>query len=167
MQREVVEKTLCQYRHNKGRCEFLAVEIDKLEYEIKLGMANIVADEAAIGAQVISDMPHGTKIGNPTEETGIRLADGWVPQYIKDMREEVAKLRDEQHQLMISVNFVDAWLRGLSEREAWIIKVTYIDNESWERIASMHKKEFDSELTAKTLRKHKKAAFEKICLMAR
>lgn len=168
MQRDEVEKHLRNYRYAVGRSEYLSAEISHLSAEINEALNHIAEDSASISAQVISDMPHGTTVGNPTERTALRLVEGYVPDYIVNMRDQMHTYETDYKRLALNVLFVDAWLRGLNDREAWIIKAYYVDAETWELITAKYAEQFglDAARTSKTLKRLRASAFEKVCRMA-
>ena len=75
---ERVDEMLKSYRYEVGRCKHLEAEIQALRKDIARAEMSLASDLASPGAQVITDMPRGTTVGNPTEKYGMMLAEGWV-----------------------------------------------------------------------------------------
>ncbi|MBR5457549.1 MAG: hypothetical protein IKV56_02175, partial [Kiritimatiellae bacterium] len=86
---ERVDEMLKSYRYEVGRCGHLKAEMEMLSRDIERDKASLAHDLVGPGAQVITDMPRGTTVGNPTEKFGTMLADGWVPE---DLRAKMTKL---------------------------------------------------------------------------
>lgn len=165
MTRDKVDELLKAYRMDVGRCGHLRAEIGQLEKDIKRAAAAIGEDLTSIKSPQITDMPHGTGVGNPTERMGMMLASGWVSSDVKELERELADKRQEYEQRYFTVVFVSAWLEGLSERERWIIEHQVIDGEFWREVIAKFGREFE-EVSKDTLKRLRQRALEKIYLMA-
>lgn len=66
----------------------------------------VVEDTVSI-TQVISDMPRGTSVSDPTGKLGSMLAEGYVPQHIRQVEEDLEKMRMEIPNLVECVKAYD------------------------------------------------------------
>ena len=116
---ERVDEMLKTYRFEVGRCGHLEKDMELLRREIERDKASIVSDLVGPGAQEITDMPRGTTVGNPTEKYGLMLASGWIPEEIREKEARLGELLAEYEERKETVDYVQSWLSGLSERERW------------------------------------------------
>lgn len=166
MTREKVDEMLKAYRFEVGRCGHLKTEIEQLERAIAQAMATLDADAAAVRPQQLSDMPHGTMVGSPTERLGIMLASGWIPDDIREMQEELKAYRQEYERRYFTVLFVSAWLGGLNERERWILEHQVIDGEFWKEVIAKFRAAFHEDTSKDSLKRLKQRALDKVYQMA-
>lgn len=166
MTREKIDEMLKNYRFEVGRCGHLETEISQLQSAIQHSMAILAEEISAVKPQQLSDMPHGTAIGNPTENMAVMLASGWVPDYVKEMQNNLAELKAEYNSRYLSVLFVSSWLKGLSERERWIVERQIIDGEYWKDIIVKYKAAFAEDTSKDSLKRLKRRALDKIYLIA-
>lgn len=166
MTHEKVDELLKAYRFEVGRCGHLETEIGRIEKELAQCKSQLAEDAASIQSQQLSDMPRGTAIGNPTERVGLMLASGWTPDYIKSMEAEIASLKSEYNSRYFTVLFVSSWLKGLSERERWIVEHQIIDNEYWKDVISGYRIEYHEDSSKDSLKRLKMRALGKIYDMA-
>ena len=161
-----VDSMLKEYRFFIGRCGHLVTEIEQLEKEIAYARRGIAEDIAAISSPPLTDMPHGSSVGNPTERIGMMLATDFTPPHIADMEEKLAALKQEYAEKYLTVLFVSAWLKGLTEKERWIIERQVIDSVYWKEIVTRYKSDFSEDCSKDSLKRLKQKALEKIYLMA-
>lgn len=166
MTHEKVDELLKAYRFEVGRCGHLETEIAQLQKAIASSQENLAEDASAVRPQQISDMPHGTTVGRPTERIAIMLASGWIPDYLKDMQQELAELQKEYDSRYFTVLFVSSWLNGLAERERWIVEHQVIDGEYWKDVVRKYRDTFCEETSKDSLKRLKKKALDKIYQMA-
>lgn len=166
MTREKVDEMLKAYRFEVGRCGHLETEIAQLKAAIARLMSSLTEDVSASKSQQISDMPHGSIVGSPTERIAIMLASGWVPDYIKEMQSELVELQEEYDSRHFTVLFVTSWLEGLTDRERWIIEHQVIDGEYWKDIVAKYQDTFSVETSKDSLKRLKQRALDKIYQMA-
>lgn len=166
MTQEQVNEMLKSYKYAVGRCGHLKTELDMLARQIKVAQNDRAADLAAIKPQQITDMPHGTQVGNPTEKFGLMLASGWEPEHITELKARHIQLTAELHNCELVVNFVDSWLEGLTERESWIIQQQVIEARFWKDVQMDYRREFDDVCSKDTLKRLRARAMEKIYKMA-
>ena len=166
MRTEKVDEMLKTYRFDVGRCGHLETEIRKLERAIAFHKGQLAEDAQAVNSQQISDMPRGTALGNPTERIGLMLASGWTPDYIREMEGELSALKSEYEERYFTVLFVSSWLKGLTERERWIIEHQIIDGEYWKDVIAGYRTEFSEDSSKDSLKRLKQRALGKIYEMA-
>ena len=157
-----VDDALKNYIADKARAAHLALEIAEVERRIKTAISSLAGDEAGPRAQVISDMPHGTKVGNPTEELALKLASGWLPPEIKEMQKELESMTAEYGKITGRVQFVDSWLSALTEREGWIILHQYAQAETWHNVMADYQKIWGDYISKETLKRMRGSAFKKV-----
>ena len=157
---------LASYRECLGRVLHLEQRIKELGQALDDYRKHAVEDAAGIGSQNMDGMPRGTKVGQPTERIAIALADGWVPDEIRSMENELRKAQSEYNEKATVVVFVDAWLHGLTERERWIVERQVIDNCTWREVTTMFLRDFGESRTKDGLKYIKDRALQKIYRMA-
>lgn len=163
---EHAEEMLYSYRENIGRCEYLRTMRRQLEREIEVGTAMAAEDLVKSGGQAMDGMPHGTTVGNPTERMGILLASGYEPQYIQEVRKELAECLDELRRKERAIMFVEAWLAGLTEKERWVIEKAYFDRLTYNEINVKYIELYGQCRSNDSLRRIKRRAKAKIYAMA-
>lgn len=166
MTHETVDAMLKEYKFAVGRCGHLEAEIQQLERQIAAAQHDRAADLAAVKPQQITDMPHGTQVGNPTEKFGLMLASGWESEYIKDLQEQYSELIAKHADFKIKVAFVDSWLSGLNDRERWIVEQQVIEARFWKDVQMEYRRQFEEICSKDTLKRLRSRAMEKIYKMA-
>lgn len=164
---ETVDLMLGRYRAYAGRCAHLRVEIERRERVLDALRAQTLADAAAVSAQQYDGMPHASGTSDPTAQIGGRFADGYAPPEVADAEREIAALRAELADKYATVAFVEAWLRGLTEKESWVIEQQIIDCVCWRQVVIGHRLRFGEDYTKDGLKRIKAQALEKIYKMAR
>ena len=162
MSPERVNEMLKSYRFELGRCKHLETEIELLTRAIERSEACTVSDLVGPGAQVITGMPRGTSVGNPTEKYGMMLADGWENADIADMKAERAALQKEYEERHKTVVYVESWLAGLNERERWMIEMQVIDSVIWREILNKYQQAFGEYRSKDTLKRIRDKALDTI-----
>ena len=160
--KETVDKVLSEYQADKARAEHILVEIDNLSQIIVEMERTIEADASAIGAQALTGMPHGSGISDPTASTAIRLASGWEREDVSQLKFDKRELEAELSVRKRTVAFVDAWMKGLSEREEWLIRKQVINGEFWRDIIDDYSRDYGFRISQDTLARMKHKAMEKI-----
>ena len=163
---ERVEEMLRSYRAEVGRCGHLLMEIDILKTEIEREKSRLASDLAGPGAQVITDMPRGTTMGNPTEKIALMLAGGWVPEEIREKEAKIGELQSEYDERHKTVVFVESWLNGLPERERWMVETQVIDGVIWREILTQYPERFGEYRSKDTLKRIRDRAMDMIFDMA-
>ena len=163
---ERIEEMLKTYRFEVGRCGHLANEITQLEKDIAWLQNNPAEELCGPSAQVITDMPRGTSVGNPTERIGLMLAAGYESQDVREMRIKLAEMKAEYAERRKTVDYVESWLAGLPERERWMIEMQVIDGVIWREIITKYPEKFGEYRSKNTLKRIRDRAMEMICDMA-
>ena len=166
MTREIVDSMLKGYKFAVGRCGHLEAEIRQIEQRIEAEKHGRAAELAAVKPQQITDMPHGTQVGNPTEKFGLMLAAGWESEYAKDLQAIREKLLTELKDCELVLSFGDSWLAGLTERERWIVEQRIIEARFWRDVQTDYRRQFDEVCSKDTLKRLRARAMEKIYKMA-
>ncbi len=65
-----------------------------------------------------------------------------------------------------TVIFVEAWLKGLTEKERWIVEVQIIDRMTWNNVIAQHQSKYGTQMSKDTLKRLKNRALAKIYQMA-
>ena len=157
-----VDETLKCYMDDKARTAHLALEIDELERRVNTSVKNLAADEASPKAQVITDMPHGTGTTNPTAEIAIKIASGWLPPEIREMKSELEAQKMEYNRLASNVRYVEAWMMSLTERENWVLQHQFMRQEFWRDVLEDYTRAFGGYATKETLKRLRAVGLKKI-----
>lgn len=152
MQREAVKQMLQNYREDKARCQYLENEIPQLERLVEELRSTMIEDSVSI-TQVISDMPRGTSISDPTGRLGMLFASGYVPDHICKVEDEIKIKKREMGNKLITVTLVDSAMTGLSDREKFVIQKKYIDGVFWRELIDSYKDRFDMIYSKSALKK--------------
>lgn len=99
--------------------------------------------------------------GNPVESLVLRYMSGYEPKYIKDLQQDVDKVRDELYEAEMVIRFVDGWLICLTDRERFVILHHVISSETWTEVLDLYEKQY-GQFGKEGLRKIKKRALNKI-----
>lgn len=166
MQPEMVDQCLQNYKEFSARCSFLEQEIHELKLLAERLQSSAVSDAVKI-TQVISDMPHGTDISDPTGRLAIRFADGYVPDYVREIEKDIRALENEYRIKHPPTVFVEAWLKVLNKRERFVIENKTIGGMFWRELITEYAKEFGEEYSRQGLKKIRDKAMEKIYNVAK
>lgn len=166
MTRERVDAMLKAYRFEVGRCGHLIAEMKALEREIERERNGMVETLAAPKPQQITDMPHGTQIGNPTEKFGLMLASGYETPELAEMRARVVEMSAEYEERADVVDHVSSWLAGLDERGRWVVEAQVIDSVTWRDLACRYRQRFGDDASKDTLKRIRDKAMQTIYRMA-
>lgn len=167
MMPEKAEEMLKNYRACLGRCHYIDTLIGELKVNIKLAESD-ARDDCINGSGKQPDgMPHGTTMGNPTERIAIMLATGIMTDDIAAMKKEIAALETEHRAKNLVVCFVEAWLKGLTVKERWMIERCYFDEMTYREINAQYREEYGESCSKDLLRRLKKDALAKIFEMAK
>ena len=163
MTRPQVDDYLAQYRECVGRVGYLLLRLPVMRSELQKIKDNLVADAALETPQHEEGMPHGSGVGNPVEKIVLKFADGFLPEDVMVAEKELQSAEQEFEYRQRVVLCVDAWLKGLSEREAWIINHKVIDSDySWREVIVMYRLQYGEEYSRDALKRIKDRAMEKI-----
>ena len=165
MQREIVDQCLENYREFSARCSFLEQEINELRILAEKLKSSAMTDAITITAQM-TGMPHGTGITDPTGRIAMKFADGFTPDYIKEIEREIRTLEEERRTKLSTIVFVDAWLKALNKRERFVIENKVIGGMFWREMIFAYKAEFGDEYSKQGMKKIKDRAMERIYKVA-
>lgn len=158
---EQVDEMLKNYREYTGRCRFIDLEIQRLEREIEKRKRDAVQDLVLPGRS-LDGMPRGNRIVSPTESAGMRLADGYVPEDVPLLQEQIKRLKREREEKSMTLHFVDAWLSGLNDKERWVIDKHVLQNIPWRETELLYSKVYGEFISKYTLKRVQKNGMEKI-----
>ena len=157
-----ITEMIAAYNEKRGRAAFLRVEIAAKTRELERLIALQPVYEAGPGAQVITGMPHGTKLSDPTAETASRLADGYESADIKDMRRELSRLQSELEKADSNIAAVEAWLIALTPSERFVIEHKLINGEYWAVVVRGYEEALNLPASKSALKRIKYAALDKL-----
>ena len=166
MNSERIDEMLKTYRFEVGRCGHLESEMAQLKRDIERETAGLAEDLAGPGAQVITDMPRGTTVGNPTERLGMMLATGWKSDYVRELEAKLGELEAEYTERHKTVEYVEGWLAGLPERERWMVEQQIIDGVICREIVAKYTEKFGEYRSKDTLKRIRDRALDMIYDMA-
>ena len=165
MQQKRVDEMLRSFNETVARCVHLEHEIPTLKKLVKSLRETLLEDEIST-TSVLSDMPHGTIISNPTERLGLKIASGYVSEDILDLEKEIREKEIELEELRPNVIYVETWMRGLNEREKFLVERKQIAGEFWRVIADEFRERFGAEYSKNGLKNIYTSAMEKIYRIA-
>lgn len=164
---ERIEAILRDYKACLGRCNHLKTEMSVIERQIEAVKIDTAETLAAPKPRVLTDMPRGTQIGNPTEKYGGMLADGYKTDEQIMLEAKLAEYQAEYDDKITTVDYVNSWMSGLSDRERVVIRSNMIDGESWRETANVYNQKFGDAVSKDTLKRIKDRAMDKIAEMAK
>ena len=165
MQKESVDAMLSNYREHLARCEYLECEIPVLE-RLAEGMRKTMIEDAVSCTQVISDMPRGTSISDPTGRLAMIFASGGVTDHVRQIEKEIAEKRRELMHKRVTVIFVGAWLKALNEKERFVIEKQVIDKFFWRDVVRMYDRTFGEAYSKNGLKSIRDNALQRIYRIA-
>jgi len=167
MTRERVMSMLKGYRFEVGRCGHITAEIAELERQYKQLEYDLTTAMVAPRAQQITDMPHGTEVGNPTERYAMRLVEGLKDADLDALRVKLAALESEYNERNVTIMYVESWLSGLPERERWVIEAQVIDGVFWKDVCCRYRQRYGEDCSKDTLKRCRDRALERVYEMAK
>lgn len=165
MHPEKVDRMLRDYREFRGRCEFLRHEIGLEERKLAI-LRETMIDDAVSMSPNLTGMPKGSGTSKPVEALAIRFGNGYVPAYIQEIEKALDEKKKELREKMVTVVFVEAWLKGLTDKERTIVEKQVIDGRFWREIVFEYRAKYGEEYSREGLKRIKKVAMEKIYRMA-
>lgn len=167
MELERIQLMLKDYKACLGRCNHLKTEMSILERQIEVIKADTTETLASPKPRVLSDMPRGTQIGNPTEKYGGMLADGFKTDEQISLEEKLAQITAEYNEKIVVVEYVNSWMSGLSDRERVVIRSNMIEGDTWKDTVNNYNQRFGDTVSKDTLKRIKDRAIDKIIEMAK
>ena len=167
MELERIQLMLKDYKTCLGRCNHLKTEMSILERQIDVIKADTAETLASPKPRVLSDMPRGTQIGNPTEKYGGMLADGFKTDEQISLEVKLAQITAEYNEKIVVVEYVNSWMSGLSDRERVVIRSNMIEGDTWKDTVNSYNQRFGDTVSKDTLKRIKERAMDKIIEMAK
>lgn len=164
MDKAVIVDMLRNYRTNLGRRKFLEARVQQLENWLARNRDKEI-EGIALHAQNLDGMPHGTGVGRPVENLGIKLADETL-RLCNVNADDINRLRDQLAECNDAIDCVEAWLYGLDARGKWLIRYRYIYGLTWQQVAREYKGECGEAYSISALRKATEVALAKVIEMA-
>lgn len=159
--REEINEMLTQYNSNLARSMYLEAELVNLRHVLAVAEREAIATEA-VKTQQYTGMPHGSGVSDPTAQIGSKYADGYQPDYIKDLRADICALDDERAHKSYAVKCVQSWILALGPFERYIVEHQIIGGEPWEMVAAGYEKSYSVSASRSSLRRRKKSALGRI-----
>ena len=166
MQPDEVRSCIEKYRDCAARCAFLEREIKDLEIRLTHLLETQVEDAISI-TQQLTGMPHATGVGDPTGKLAQKMADGFKPDYIRELEHEIAEKKEELRTKSSVVIYVDSWMKCLSERERYVIMRQCIDGAYWRDVVAGFQEKFGDVYSPQGLKKIRTRAMNKIYEIAK
>lgn len=159
LQPDEVRSKLKAYRENKSRIDYIALYAEQIKDGLRIENR---PEMNAVHAQQY-ECSSGSFDSSPTE----RLALAEESAAGRRWREELEQLKRDERKARFDIAFVDTWLQALTDKERAAVTAHEIDGLPWFKVAFQSERLFGHYLTADSLRKIGKAAFDKICRIAR
>ena len=164
---EQVDECFKKYKEYAARCEFLQHEIHEMKLLSETMRQNAIADAVSISSPNLTGMPHGHSVSNPTENVAIKFADGYVPEHIVQIEQEIREKESEYRTKISTVVYVDAWMKVLNARERLAVEGKMINGMFWRDLIIAYKNEFNETYSKFGLRKVIDRGMEKIYRVAK
>ena len=163
---ENVDQMLKDYKSFSGRCKYLTALIEELEADAELWKRNLASDLVGATGSGDDGMPKGNSVSSPTERIGIMLASGFIPDDLRDLEARIVEYRKELNLKSRTIQFVDAWLAGLTDKEAWVIRQQVIEGAFWREIIREYQAKYGDIYSKEGLKKIKRNAMKKVYSLA-
>lgn len=165
VQEEQLLSSLSEYNARKGKCAFVEAQIEDLERMIREAYATLISGQVLASAEQ-DGMPRGNQVSRTVENLAVRLADGWLPNDLRDMNEELSRLYRQRDILKSQVARVEAWLKGLNDRQRFVIERQVIQGESWKDVTIQYRKMFGDSASKRTTQRIRDTAIEVMLRMS-
>ena len=137
MKRETVDRLLGEYRVNVARVKHLEVQIRELT-ELAQDYRAHAAENLMRITPSYGDTPGGGgAMSSKVERLAIMLADGESPGELKQIEAELSAAQTELRARQASAEFVEAWLKGLQERERLVVTAHILDGLVWSEVIDL------------------------------
>ena len=133
MTRDQVDETLKIYRATEARVAYLRSQLEILKEYLRENENSVVNDGVSL-SQAITGMPHGSGVGDPVGNLALRIAMGKTSVFVMQVREEIEVVMRELRLKQYILDFADAWLKALNDREVKVVTLKMIDGMSWSEI---------------------------------
>lgn len=159
MTRGEIETALKTYPETTARLTVLNLRAAAIEHKIICARAAL-DDPSGVGAVVIDGMPHAHSNGSMVERQVIKRECDTAE--IVEMQHELAKVQEQAYHLGREVSTVEAWVRALSERERFAVKLFYFEGLFWNMIRRRYQDEYKMPLSDRQAKQLRSQALEKI-----
>lgn len=166
MTAERVDEALSRYAEAVSRTEYLREQNRLLNEALQLALSHMVSDEVSLSQQ-LTGMPHGTMISDPTGRLGMWFAEGHESWTVEQIKAEIKTNKGEIASLRWVVCFVPAWIKGLNDNEARLIRLKYFNRLTFSEMAEAVEKETGVLLSRSGIVSKLKAAKRRIYRLAR
>ena len=153
------------HKQTAARAEYLRERITFLSENIE-DMRKTALEDGIHITQRLTGMPRSGQTQNPVEALAVALADGDDPPHIKAEVHNLRQMQREYRELAFDVRTVEILLKGLKERERFVVEKTLIEGMTWNELEDCHEKHFGVFLTREGLRRARRVAIEKLCRIA-
>ena len=160
-----MDEMLSNYREHLARCEYLECELPELERLARSMRETMVEDTVSV-TQVLSDMPRGSSISDPTGRLAMKFASGGVTEHVRQIEAEIVEKGRELSTKRVTVVFVGAWLKALNEKERFVVEKQVIDKLFWRDVVRMYDRAFGEAYSKHGLKAIRDAALQKIYRIA-
>lgn len=165
MKRSEVLDLLSRYRANEARMKAIPDMIKRLERERAEIVRTMVDDQVRTTANA-DGMPRSGRISDPTAEIGSRLADGWVPERVREIDSEIDRKKADLERVTQDWRLVDNLFKGLNYRDVFILKRKYCDQMILRDIRYDYQCQYSKVLSEETMSKYIEKAVKRLCALA-
>lgn len=168
MTHEQVDEILKHYQQYKGRCAYLKLQWERLKGMFDREMAGACADDyQTVSASIITGVRSDGHVSDKTAFAALDLAQHTPTQAARALMERMEKIDNELQKKRTACECADAWLCGLRQEEAFIIRHHAMEQSTWRKVLALYQETFAPCATVDMLKKMKKNALIKIYEMAR
>lgn len=162
--RSEIDAMLTGYRENLARRVHLSEEVKELKRVLDSLTEDSLIDTEVARSQSYenADMPHGGQIGDPTARLGMKFAEGYKPEYYKQLADEYQKKLTGLMRVERAINLVEGWLLILNDKERLVVECRVMEAQTWPDTASRFKGVFGFDVSKSSLKRHKMRGMEKI-----
>lgn len=165
MTEDEVRQRLTTYRVERAALDGLTVSRRGLQRELSIMQKDRLETLAGPRAQVVSDMPHGTTVGNPTEQAALAMIEDAPGEML--LKAQITEADMQITKLTERCAIVESWMRMLNDREKYVVESHIIKRLPWAYVQRGYAGAFGMELTEHHLNRLCGAAFKLICEAAR
>ncbi len=166
MKPEEVNAMLASYLEDKGRYLHLTKLVQEMTRKFEAAKNYAIQVEASPGGQDLSGMPHAPGIGKPTERIAVKFAAEDYPEYVKPYKRRLDQATEQANRMKNRIEYVEAWLCGLTTKEEWIIRHNVMDGLSWRDTVRLYQEEFGTYCSKDSLKRMRDHALDKIYRIA-
>jgi hypothetical protein len=165
MTSDKVEAVLREYKAAVGRSAYLEIVIGRMEEEYNAAKA-IEAQEDVLQGVALDGMPRSPMPADTVESTALRHIGGHLPDFIRELGIEIARLKDEKKDCDTTIRMVDAWMAGLQERDRVVLVAHCIEGMYWREVEAHYQKTFGERCSKEGLKWIKRRAIANIIEMS-